>query len=101
MTDTSCAGIELSQELLEGLQISATWTVPRAIFCSVSRKTCVSVINAVRRVSLSEPISVLWADDRTYAGYLTSTFELSWAQSVPAAHWIKELLEERPRAVGG
>jgi hypothetical protein len=71
-------------------------------FAVSGRKTCVSVINAgVRRVSLSEPIAVLRADDRTYAGYPTSTFELSWAQSVPAAHRIKELLEERPRAVGG
>ena len=46
----------------------------------------------VRRVSLSGPVAVLWADDRTYAGYLTSTFELSW---VPVGQRIKELLEEK------
>ena len=50
----------------------------------------------LKRVSLNEPVSVLWTDDPAYAQYLVSTFELLWEQSVPAAQRIEELLKEGP-----
>jgi hypothetical protein len=34
-------------------------------------------------------VSVLWIDDRTYAQYLASTFELLWQQSIPAEQRIR------------
>jgi len=37
-----------------------------------------------------------WTDDAAYAEYLTSTFELLWKQSIPAAQRIEELLKEEP-----
>jgi sugar-specific transcriptional regulator TrmB len=74
----------------------------RGVFYAVvDRKTCVTAINVdaamhedVWRISLDEPVTLLWTDDRTYAEYLTSTFELLWKQSVPAAQRIEELLKE-------
>jgi hypothetical protein len=56
-----------------------------------------SVINAdLKRVSLDEPVSVLWTDDPAYAQYLVSTFEILWEWSIPAAERIEELLKEGP-----
>jgi sugar-specific transcriptional regulator TrmB len=61
------------------------------------RKICLSAINVnIERVSLDEPVAVLWTDDLAYAEYLASTFELLWEQSVPAAQRIEELLKEGP-----
>jgi hypothetical protein len=71
-------------------------------FAVSDRKTCFNVINGdVRRVSQNNPLTVLWADVRKYAGYLASTFELLWTLSIPAAQKIKELLKERPHTLGG
>jgi hypothetical protein len=39
---------------------------------------------------------VLWADDPTYANYLSATFDMLWKQAVPAEERIKELLKEGP-----
>ena len=50
----------------------------------------------VWRISLDDPISMLWTNDLTYAEYLVSTFEVLWEQSVPAAQRIEELLKEGP-----
>ena len=68
------------------------------LFFVFDEKICLSVINVadVKRVSLSELVSVLWTDDRAYAQYLTSTFELLWQQSIPAEQRIQELLEQGP-----
>ncbi len=66
-------------------------------FAVVDTKYCVSAINVdINRISLNEPVSLLWADDPKYAKYLTATFELLWKQSVPAQERIQELLEQGP-----
>jgi len=63
-------------------------------FAVVDKKHCVSAINVdIKRISLNEPISMIWTDDSTYADYLCSTFEMLWEQSVPAAERIQELLK--------
>jgi sugar-specific transcriptional regulator TrmB len=100
-TDASYAETELVQELLDGgADIRCLDRYEGLCFSVSDRKTCVSIINA-QRISLSAPIAAIWADDLTYAKYLTSTFELLWAQAVPAAQRIKELLEKRPRTLDG
>ncbi len=48
----------------------------------------------VWRISLDDPISMLWTNDLTYAEYLASTFEVLWEQAVPAKERIEELLKE-------
>jgi len=69
------------------------------IFVIFDRKIAMSVINVdVQSLSLNEPISMLWTDDPTYAQYLASTFELLWAQSVPAQERVQKLLEQGPGA---
>jgi len=99
-TDASSAETELVQELLDGGADIRCFDRYQGLSFSVSdRKTCVSIIN-VERISLGAPITAIWADDQTYAKCLTSTFELLWAQAVPAAQRIKELLEERTRTLG-
>ena len=66
-------------------------------FAVVDNKHCVSAINVdIKRISLSEPISMIWADDPKYAGYLTATFEMLWKQAVPAEERIRDLLEQGP-----
>jgi hypothetical protein len=60
-------------------------------------KISISAINAeLTRFSLDEPIAALYVEDRTYARYLTSTFEMLWKQSIPAEERIQELLKEGP-----
>lgn len=84
---------ELVQELLErGIDIRCLEDY-RGLYFSVSdRKTCASIINVdVQRASLSAPTTVLWTEERTYARYLMSTFEMLWKQSVTAEERIKEL----------
>jgi sugar-specific transcriptional regulator TrmB len=71
-------------------------------FAVVDQKHCVSAINVdINRISLNEPISMLWTNDPTYADYLAATFEMLWAQSVPAAKRIKTLSEQGPLAING
>jgi len=66
-------------------------------FAVVDSRHCVSAINvAIKRISLNEPISLLWTDDTTFADYLTATFEMLWQQSVPAEERIKELQKQGP-----
>jgi predicted transcriptional regulator len=54
---------------------------------------CISAINIdIKHLKLDEPLFVLYTCDPVYAGYLVSTFEMLWNQSVPAEERIKELL---------
>jgi hypothetical protein len=71
------------------------------LFCVFDGKIGMSAINAadLKSVSLSQLVSVLWSDDRTYARYLVSTFELLWQQSIPAEQRIQEMLEQGPPQV--
>ena len=86
------------QELLDiGEDIRHYEQYRRIIFGVVDRKSSISAINFdIRRLSLNEPLSMLWTNDPIYANYLISTFELLWEQSVPAAQRIEELLKEGP-----
>ena len=65
-------------------------------FGVLDKRICLHSIRNAARISLDEPISMIWTDDRTYAKYLTPTFELLWTQSVPAAERIQKLLEHGP-----
>jgi hypothetical protein len=70
-------------------------------FAVSDKKTCASVVSGEpRRVSLSEPITMLWAEDQTYGKYLASTFEIVWAHAVPAAERIMEL-KQNPLTLSG
>lgn len=67
------------------------------MFVVFDKKISMTAINAdVKRISLNEPISMLWTDDPKYAEYLASTWEMLLKQSVPAEERIKELLEQGP-----
>jgi sugar-specific transcriptional regulator TrmB len=64
------------------------------------KKISISAINAsLTRFSPDEPLSALYSEDRTYARYLISTFEMLWKQSIPAEERIQELLEQGPPQV--
>jgi sugar-specific transcriptional regulator TrmB len=101
ISDISYMYIEPAQELLNIGEDIRHYDQYRGIFFGViDRKICFSSINAdISRISLDEPSILLWTDDPTYASYLTSTFELLWEQSVPAAQRIEELLKEGPPEV--
>jgi sugar-specific transcriptional regulator TrmB len=67
------------------------------MFVVFDRKISMSVINVqVKRISLNEPISLLWTNDPVYAHYLTSTFEMLWNQAIDAEERIQQLLKEGP-----
>jgi len=96
ITDISYSNVEVAQEMLDLGEKVRHYDQYRGIFFGVfDRRISTSAINInINRVSLNEPISMLWTDDPIYAEYLISTFELLWEQSVPAAQWIEELLKE-------
>ncbi|MGZ4908689.1 MAG: hypothetical protein ACXV5F_08585, partial [Halobacteriota archaeon] len=56
---------------------------------------CFHSIHNAERITLNERIAVLSAEDRTYAQYLATTFELLWKQSTPAEERIRELFRAR------
>jgi sugar-specific transcriptional regulator TrmB len=61
------------------------------------RRISISAINAeLNRFSLNEPMAALYTDDRTYANYLTSSFDTLWKQAIPAEERMQELLEQGP-----
>ena len=93
--------IETVQQLLDVGEDVRHYNKYRGVYFGVwDRKICLNAINVdVRRISLDEPVAVLWTDDPTYAEYLMSTFELLWKQSIPVAQRIEELLEEGPQHV--
>jgi hypothetical protein len=64
-----------------------------------TRRGLSSINIDVESLSLDTPVVALWSDDTTYAEYLMSIFEKAWAQSVPAAQRIEELLKEGPPQV--
>ena len=67
------------------------------VYTVFDRKISISAINAeLTRFSLDEPMKALYVEDRTYARYLTSTFETIWKQSIPAQERIQELLKQGP-----
>lgn len=104
--EAPCTGIEPIEPIQEFLYMGADIRYLEhyhgLAFAVSDGKSGFNVINGdVRHVSRSDPVTVFWADDPVYAGYLSHTFDLLWAQAVPAAQRIKELLEQRTRALGG
>ncbi len=98
ISDITYPYVEIIQQHLDvGMEVRHFDKYTGVIFAVWDRKTSMSAINVdIKRVSLNEPISVLWTDDTSYAQYLYSTFELLWGQAVPAAQRIEELLKEGP-----
>jgi sugar-specific transcriptional regulator TrmB len=98
ITDITYPYVEVIQQHLEmGMEVHHFDMYTGLLFYVFDRKISMSAISAdLQSVSLSQPVSVLWTDDPTYAQYLMSTFELLWEQSVPAAQRIEELLKEGP-----
>jgi len=98
ITEISYADITPAQEVLDiGEDLRHYDAYGGVFFAVVDRKHCVSAINVdINRISLNEPISLLWADDPKYAEYLTATFEMLWEQSIPAAERIQKLVADGP-----
>jgi HTH-type transcriptional regulator, sugar sensing transcriptional regulator len=100
ITDITYPYVELIQEHLDaGVEVRHFDKYSGLLFCVFDGKIGMSAINAadLKRVSLSQLVSVLWSDDRTYAQYLVSTFQVFWQQSIPAEQRIQELLAQGPR----
>ncbi|MGZ7171521.1 MAG: TrmB family transcriptional regulator [Halobacteriota archaeon] len=100
ITDITYPMIEIIRQHLDaGMEVHHFGKYEGLLFGVFDGKIGMSAINAANltRVSLSVPVSVLWTDDRAYAQYLISTFELLWQQSVPAEERIQELLKQGPR----
>jgi hypothetical protein len=98
ITDIAYADIAPAQEVLDiGEDLRHYPHYGEIYFAVVDKKHCVSAINVnIKRISLNEPISMIWTDDSTYADYLSSTFEMLWEQSLPVAERIQELLKRGP-----
>jgi sugar-specific transcriptional regulator TrmB len=98
VSNISYSDIAPAQEVLDiGEELRHYEAYGGIYFAVVDNKHCVSAINVdIKRISLNEPISLLWTDDKTYADYLTATFELLWERSIPAAEQIQKLLTKGP-----
>jgi sugar-specific transcriptional regulator TrmB len=98
ITDITYPYVELVQQHLDiEIEVHHLDKYTGILFCVFDRKISMNAINAdLKRVSLNEPVSVLWTDDAAYAQYLMSTFEMIWGQSIPAAQRIEELSKEGP-----
>jgi len=98
ITDITYADITPAQEVLDiGEDLRHYDGYGALYFAVVDAKQCVSAINVdISRISLTEPVSLLWTDDATYADYLTATFEVLWEKSIPAAEQIQKLLARGP-----
>jgi len=101
ITDITYPYVEIIQQHLDmEIEVKHLDKYSGIMFFVFDRKISMTAINTdLKRVSLNEPVSVLWTDDRTYAEYLASTFEMLWNQSVPAAQRIEELFKEGPPQV--
>ncbi len=55
-----------------------------------------SVNMGVEEFTLDTPAVAYWSESPTYAEYLLASFETVWAQAVPAAERIQEVLERGP-----
>ena len=65
-------------------------------------KISISAINAeLTRFSLDEPMKALYVEDRTYARYLTTTFEILWEQSLPAEEDTRASEGRPPASIEG
>jgi len=98
ITDINYADIAPAQEVLDiGEDLRHYDGYGGLYFAVVDGKHCVSAINVdISRISLNEPVSMLWTDDPTYEEYLTGSFEVLWVKSIPAAEQIQKLSARGP-----
>jgi len=98
ISDIRYAGIAPAQEVLNiGEELRHYEGYGGIYFAVVDNKHCVSAINVdIKRISVNEPVSLLWTDDKTYADYLAATFEMLWERAIPAADQIQKLLAQGP-----
>ncbi|MGZ4879610.1 MAG: TrmB family transcriptional regulator [Halobacteriota archaeon] len=98
ISDISYADIAPAQEVLDiGEDLRHYYAYGGIFFAVVDGKHCVSAINVhINRISLNEPVSLLWTDDPQYAEYLTATFEMLWEHSIPAQEQIQKLSAKGP-----
>jgi sugar-specific transcriptional regulator TrmB len=101
ITDVSYAAIPVIEEALSIGEVIRHYEQYKGIvFGVLDKKICFQGINVdINRISLNEPLAVLWTDDPTYAAYLTETFEMIWEQAVPAEERIQQLHEQGPPPV--
>jgi sugar-specific transcriptional regulator TrmB len=102
ITDITYPYVETIREHLDvGMEVRHFHKYSGVLFFVFDEKIAMSVINveSLKSASLNQLVSVLWTDDPAYAQYLISTFELLWAQSIPAKQRIQELLEQGPPQV--
>jgi sugar-specific transcriptional regulator TrmB len=98
ITDISYAAIPVIEEALSIGEVIRHYEKYRGIFFGViDKKICFQGINVeINRISLNEPLAVLWTDDPTYAAYLAETFEMVWEQAVPAEEQLQQLHKQGP-----
>ncbi len=99
ITDISNSAIPNIEEALSiGEEIRHYANYAGIFFAVLDRKICFQGINLnINRISLNQPLAVLWSDDPTYAKYLVATFDMIWRQAIPAADRLQELREEALR----
>ncbi|MGB9371224.1 MAG: helix-turn-helix domain-containing protein [Halobacteriota archaeon] len=98
VTDIAYSAIQNIEEALSiGEDIRHYGKYGGIFFAVLDRRICFQGINIdVSRISLNEPLAVIWSDDPTYAKYLIETFEMIWQQAIPAAERIQQLQEQGP-----
>jgi sugar-specific transcriptional regulator TrmB len=98
ITDVSYPFIELTQGRLDnGEDVRHYDQYQGILFGVLDRRICLNAINVdISRISVDQPIAVMWTDDPIYANYLVATFETLWEQAIPAAERIRKLLQQSP-----
>jgi HTH-type transcriptional regulator, sugar sensing transcriptional regulator len=98
LTDVSYSGIESVNEALGvGEEIRHLESYEGVYLAVIDKKICLHGINLdIKRISLNQPIAVLYTDDPTYAQYLVATFEMLWKQALPAEQRVEELKKQGP-----
>jgi sugar-specific transcriptional regulator TrmB len=98
ITDITYSMIPLVQELSDiGEDVRHFGGYQGMYYAVFDKRHCISAINIdVKHVRLTEPATMLYADDAVYGEYLGTTFELVWKLSVPAEQRIQELLKQGP-----
>ncbi len=97
ISDITYSCVDAAQEILDiGEDLRHFDRYVGVYFSVLDGRLCFHSIHNAERITLTEPIAVLSAEDKTYAKYLVSTFEMLWKQAVPAEDQIEELLKQRP-----
>ncbi len=88
--------IDVTREMIEiGEEVRHYGPYTGVFFALIDRRICFHAINVdMRHISLNQPLSMLYTDDSTYAGYLVGTFEMLWNRALPAEQRVEELLTQ-------